>query len=503
MEVFLLNSGLSDRIRVLNDKEVNLDGEYILYWMISNRRFNYNASLEHAANLAKQYGKPLLVVEEISTSHRFANDRITSFVIQGMVENISLFKQHNIRFIPWVETPLSGTMGLIKILCKRSVLVITDDFPTYYPLVAINAASKSLDRKIIAVDSNGVFPMSWADSAYTTAHSFRRFIHANFSRCRDTWPQRVPTDKNHDYWIDDEHFDSIIEECSVKIPPFEWLWRCSEGGSTGKIALSSIDIDHDVEPVRHIRGGRNMAAKKLSVFLKDRLERYHIDRNNFEKPSVTGLSPWLHFGHICSVEIVEQILDSRKWKPEQITMSRKGAREGWWGLSTGVESFLDQIITWRELGFNNAYHNSNHDKFESIPEWAKITLSEHSDDERMLYTFEQIENAETHDEVWNAAQQELLQTGIIHNYLRMLWGKRILEWAETPKQAADWMIELNDKYALDGRDPNSYTGIFWVLGRHDRAWGPERAIFGKIRYMSSENTKRKLKLKPYLQQFRS
>ena len=246
-----------------------------------------------------------------------------------------------------------------------------------------------------------------------------------------------------------------------------------------------------------------MAAKKLSVFLKDRLERYHIDRNNFEKPSVTGLSPWLHFGHISSVEIVEHILDSHEWGPEQISMSRKGAREGWWGLSAGVESFLDQIITWRELGFNNAHHNSNHDKFESIPEWAKISLSEHSDDERMLYTFDQIENAETHDEVWNAAQRELLQTGIIHNYLRMLWGKRILEWAETPKQAADWMIELNDKYALDGRDPNSYTGIFWVLGRHDRAWGPERAIFGKIRYMSSENTKRKLKLKPYLQQFRS
>ena len=142
-----MNSGLKDRIKELNDKEINLDGEYVLYWMISNRRFNYNASLEYAADLAKQYDKPLLVVEEISTSHRFANDRITSFVIQGMVENISLFKEHRIRFIPWVETPLSGPMGLLKTLCKRSVLVITDEFPTYYPLIAINAASKSLDRK--------------------------------------------------------------------------------------------------------------------------------------------------------------------------------------------------------------------------------------------------------------------------------------------------------------------------------------------------------------------
>ncbi len=488
---------------MVNDKEVFVDGEYVLYWMIATRRFNYNAALEYAAKLAENYGKPLLVVEEISTSHKFANDRITSFVIQGMVENTSIFKEHNIRFIPWVETPLSGPMGLLKTLAKRACLIVTDDFPTYYPLSATKAAGKSLNRKVIAVDSNGVFPMSWTSSAFSTAHSFRRFIHANFSRCRETWPQKVPINTDYDYSISDDLYRSIIQECSVKIPPYEWLWRCSEGGSTGKKALSTIDIDHNVQPVRQARGGRNTAAKKLAVFLKNRLNRYNVDRNNIEKPSVSGLSPWLHFGHISSIEIVGKILDSEKWTPENITTSRKGAREGWWGLPAGVESFLDQIITWRELGFNNAFHNPNHNKYESIPEWAKLTLSEHTDDERMLYTFEQIENAETHDEVWNAAQQELLQTGIIHNYLRMLWGKRILEWAQTPEQAVEWMIELNDKYALDGRDPNSYTGIFWVLGRHDRAWGPERAIFGKIRYMSSENTKKKLKLKPYLQQFRS
>ena len=202
-----MNSGLLDRVRDVNDKEINADGEYVLYWMISARRFNYNAALEHAANLAKEYGKPLLVVEEISTSHRFANDRITSFVIQGMVENISLFKENKIRFIPLVETPLSGPMGLLKTLCKRSVVVVTDEFPTYYPLAAITAAGKSLERRLISVDSNGVFPMSWANRPYTTAHSYRRFIHANFSRCQETWPQRNPTDKNHDYWIDDEQFN--------------------------------------------------------------------------------------------------------------------------------------------------------------------------------------------------------------------------------------------------------------------------------------------------------
>jgi len=498
-----LNPEMMNRVRELNEEPLFLEGEYILYWMIATRRFNYNASLEYAASMAKKYQKPLLVIEEISTSHPFANDRITSFVIQGMLDNVSTFNDNNIRFIPWVETPLSGPMGLLKTLSKKAVMIITDDFPTYYPLIAINSASKSVKTKMFAVDSNGVFPMSWESRIFPTAHTFRRFIHANFSRCMDTWPRPNPLDEDYDYSMNDELFSTITEACSMKLPPFEWLWRCGEGGSTGKIALSTIDIDHDVQPVPHVRGGRNMAEKKLSLFLSDRLERYHLDRNNVEKPSVSGLSPWLHFGHISSIEMVQNIIDLTEWTPEMITLSRKGSREGWWGLSPGVESFLDQIITWRDLGFNNAFNNKDHDKYESIPEWAKTTLSEHSDDERMLYTFEQIESAETHDEVWNAAQQELLQTGIIHNYLRMLWGKRILEWASTPKQAAEWMIQLNDKYALDGRDPNSYTGIFWVLGRHDRAWGPERAIFGKIRYMSSANTKRKMNLKPYLQQFRS
>ena len=279
-----MKTNLDDRLRVVNDKEVFVDGEYVLYWMIAARRFNYNAALEYAAKLAENYGKPLLVVEEISTSHKFANDRITSFVIQGMVENTSIFKEHNIRFIPWVETPLSGPMGLLKTLAKRACLIVTDDFPTYYPLSATKAAGKSLNRKVIAVDSNGVFPMSWTSSAFSTAHSFRRFIHANFSRCRETWPKKVPINTDYDYSISDDLYRSIIQECSVKIPPYEWLWRCSEGGSTGKKALSTIDIDHNVQPVRQARGGRNTAAKKLAVFLKNRLYRYNVDRNNIEKP---------------------------------------------------------------------------------------------------------------------------------------------------------------------------------------------------------------------------
>jgi deoxyribodipyrimidine photo-lyase len=171
-------------------------------------------------------------------------------------------------------------------------------------------------------------------------------------------------------------------------------------------------------------------------------------------------------------------------------------------MSREAESFLDQLITWRELGYNMSWQNDNYLQFESLPEWAQITLAKHSSDPREhLYDLSEFEAAVTHDEVWNAAQRQLVRNGRIHNYLRMLWGKKIVEWSPTPRDALSVMIELNNKYAVDGRNPNSYSGIFWVLGRYDRAWGPERPVFGKIRYMSSQNTVRKLKLKGYLKEY--
>jgi deoxyribodipyrimidine photo-lyase len=167
-----------------------------------------------------------------------------------------------------------------------------------------------------------------------------------------------------------------------------------------------------------------------------------------------------------------------------------------------VESFLDELITWREIGFNMCWQREDYDQFASLPEWSKQTLAEHGDDPRQyVYGLEEYEAAATHDELWNAAQRQLVRDGRIHNYLRMLWGKKILEWSASPQEALGTMIELNNKYALDGRDPNSYSGIFWVLGRYDRAWGPERPIFGKVRYMSSENTARKLSVRGYIEQY--
>ena len=166
------------------------------------------------------------------------------------------------------------------------------------------------------------------------------------------------------------------------------------------------------------------------------------------------------------------------------------------------QSFLDELITWRELGYNMCAHRDDYDQYESLPDWARKTLEEHESDRReFCYEQSEFESATTHDKLWNAAQNQLVSEGQMHNYLRMLWGKKILHWSESPRAALATMIELNNKYALDGRNPNSYSGIFWVLGRYDRAWGPEREIFGKIRYMSSENTARKLKVKTYIQHY--
>ncbi|MEM8734366.1 MAG: deoxyribodipyrimidine photolyase, partial [Planctomycetota bacterium] len=195
--------------------------------------------------------------------------------------------------------------------------------------------------------------------------------------------------------------------------------------------------------------------------------------------------------------------DIEEWTPDRM-QKPNGKVNGFWGVSEDAEAFLDQLCSWREIGFNMSWREPGYERLDSLPDWTQKTIREHADDPReYVYTLEQFENAETHDPIWNAAQRQLVREGRIHNYMRMLWGKKILHWTEHPREALKIMVELNNKYALDGRDPNSYSGIFWVLGRYDRAWGPERPIFGKIRYMTSENTAKKHKLGKYLQRYAS
>jgi deoxyribodipyrimidine photo-lyase len=234
------------------------------------------------------------------------------------------------------------------------------------------------------------------------------------------------------------------------------------------------------------------------------LARYGDDRNEPSLDGTSGLSPYLHFGHLSVHQVLAELANAEEWSPASIGTSRSGQREGWWKMSGPAESFLDELVTWREIGFNFCWQLPDYDQFDTLPDWAKETLAKHARDKRpYTYSLEEFEFARTHDPLWNAAQNQIRREGRMHNYLRMLWGKKILEWSKTPQDALATMIELNNKFGLDGRNPNSYTGIFWVLGRYDRPWGPERPIFGNIRYMSSDNTARKFDVKPYLARYAS
>ncbi|MBZ0266838.1 deoxyribodipyrimidine photolyase, partial [bacterium] len=263
-----------------------------------------------------------------------------------------------------------------------------------------------------------------------------------------------------------------------------------------------LPVAPDPAPVEGVTGGTTAARAQLRGFLRDGLPRY-VDAGNHPDDDVTsGLSPWLHFGHLSSHEVFDTVVRAERWSPASIVPPPNGRREGWWGLSREAEAFLDQLVTWREVGLGGAAWLPDYDRWESLPAWARETLRAHAGDPRPhVYTRDELERADTHDELWNAAQRQLVAEGRIHNYLRMLWGKKILKWTRSPKEALQVMLHLNDKYALDGRDPNSVSGIFWVLGRYDRAWGPEREIFGKIRYMTSRNTARKVSVKSYIEKY--
>jgi deoxyribodipyrimidine photo-lyase len=257
----------------------------------------------------------------------------------------------------------------------------------------------------------------------------------------------------------------------------------------------------DVPPA-DLAGGALAAAKAWRRFLGEGLADYPERRDEPDEEGTSGLSPYLHFGHMGTHRVFADLAEREGWDPGRLSPQAHGSRGGWWGMSPAAEAFLDQLVTWREVGFHTASKQEGYDRYESLPAWARATLEEHARDERdHLYALEEFERAATHDPLWNAAQRQLVREGRLHNRLRMLWGKKILQWTKSPRRALEVMIELNNKYALDGRDPNSYSGIFWVLGRYDRAWGPERPVFGKVRYMSSGNTARKCSLEGYLARY--
>lgn len=479
------------RVKCLNDAEVNPDGEYVLYWMVANRRVSWNFSLDRALDWGEELGLPVLVFEALRIDYQWASDRIHAFVIQGMIDNQAACEDKQLTYFPYLETSQGEGRGLLRGLRDRAAVVVTDDFPCFFIPRMIRGAALRAPVLFEAVDSNGLLPLRAADRTFPRAHSFRRFLQKSLLEHLSEFP------------LDDPVHGRELPEGATIPKEIRSQWPAAElaNFSEGFDSLADFDIDHSVA-VSPYAGGSEAARKQLETFIDNRLEHYADDRNHPDNDCASGLSPYLHFGHISAHEVFSAVMDHDGWTPDAVADKSTGSREGWWGASPAVESFLDELITWREVGYNFSAREDNYDKYESLPEWAQETLAEHADDEREhTYSLEQFENAETHDTIWNCAQRQLVQEGKMHNYLRMLWGKKILHWTRTPQEALDIMIELNNKYALDGRNPNSYSGIFWVLGRFDRAWGPERPIFGKIRYMTSDSTRRKLRLKQYLRTY--
>jgi len=273
-----------------------------------------------------------------------------------------------------------------------------------------------------------------------------------------------------------------------KIKP-QHLWKPDEAPRQFNLAhditAGFSKLDRGVKPVDAFTGGTHAALKRLGEFIRHDLAAYDTDRNHPEKPGTSRLSPYLHFGNIGPLTIALAV--------------RKAAAEGKLSAST-EERFLEQVIGWRELAILFVRHEPNYDNWECAADWARKTLVEHAGDVRARYNFEQLERAETSDELWNAAQRQMVTTGWLHNYMRMYWGKKILEWAPDPATAFDWAVILNDRYELDGRDPNGYAGIAWaIVGKLDRPWF-NRPVFGLVRPMTANSIAKKFDAEAYIQQ---
>ncbi|MCA9582867.1 MAG: deoxyribodipyrimidine photolyase [Myxococcales bacterium] len=475
---------------VLNKKPIRRDGAFVLYWMVAARRPRSNHALDRAVHLARETGRPLVVLEALRVGYPFASDRFHHFVLDGMADNRRAFAKHPVTYYPYVETRPGEGKGLVDALAQDAVAIVTDDFPAFFLPRMVRAFAERAPVRVEAVDGNGLLPMARANTEFKTAVSFRRVLQRTLPAYLGTTPSATPFDGL-----------SLPRAPLASIAAAE-RWPAADEGWLGPDRdLSRLPIDHAVGRVSH-EGGHEAARERLAAFLANDLPSYADKRKSLEDERTSRLSPYLHFGHVGAHEVFAGVVDAESWDPGRLSSRSAGQREGWWGMSAGAEAFLDQLVTWRELGFNRCSLDPHYADYGTLPEWARQTLEDHRADPREhLYDREQFEQAQTHDELWNAAQNQLRTQGRIHNYVRMLWGKKIIEWSESPQQALDTMVYLNDKYAVDGRDPNSYSGMLWCFGRYDRAWGPERPIFGKVRWMSSDNTQRKIRCGDYIARF--
>ncbi len=425
------------------------EGDLVIYWMQRAQRTEYNHALEYAIHRGNELDIPVVVVFCLVDNFKDANLRHYQFMLEGLQGVEKDLRDRGITLVVKHSDPVE----CVSELSEEASEVIVDK--AYLPQTRDwrRELMGKIDAPLIDVETDLVIPIEEASSKEEYA---ARTI-------------RPKIDKQLEKYL------IPVKEREVKHPS---LGICFDTVDLDKI-LGRFDIDKSVEPVAHGIGGTEKAKEQLQYFIDEKLSDYPDISNDPSKDCLSNMSPYLHFGQISPIYIA-------------LKVKEKGGY--------GVDEYLEQLMIRRELAFNFVYYNKDHDNIDCLPGWASKTLEEHENDEReYVYSEEEFEKGDTHDEYWNAAQKEMLKTGKIHGYMRMYWGKKILEWSERPADAYQIALHLNNKYELDGRDPNGYAGVAWCFGKHDQAW-KERNIYGKVRYMNANGLKRKFDIDRYVEQ---
>lgn len=424
------------------------------------KRAEYNHALRFAISEANERRLPLVVYEGLKYYYPWASDRIHTFILEGVREKRRAFEKLGIRYLFYLQKDENSPKDTVARIAENAALIVTDDFPCFIIPKHNEAIARKAKIPVYAVDSNGVIPLSRFEKEEYGAYTIRPKIKK----------------------ILNEYLKPFEEE-KIKIKSPDLIIDCPETEVTEKnIAglVAACAIDHSVKPSPIYRGGRENGRARLEKFLGEILPDYDKARNKPEKDGSSRLSAYLHFGFLSPLEIALAVKDAA-------------------APPKSKDAFLEELIVRRELSYNFTRFNPDYDSLRALPAWAHKTMREHIDDERaQVYSLEQLEAGETHDALWNAAQREMIETGEIHNYVRMLWGKNVIGWTRSYEEAFAILEHLNNKYCLDGRNPNSYAGILWCFGKHDRPW-MERPVFGMMRYMTSASTGKKFDSRQYIE----
>jgi deoxyribodipyrimidine photo-lyase len=437
-------------------------GRCVVYWMQRAQRGRDNHAMDVAVNVANALGLPCVAYFAVVKNFPHANLRHYAFMNQGLQDVAEDCEERGVGFVMRRAPNESHERFFADV---GAAMVIGDENPMCAPEGWRVALAESLRLPFWTVDADVIVPSKLLEKAQFSAGVIR-------PRLMRRLPEFLEPYEN---------------------PHVEVRWRRLRGLEMedvwADITRGWREFDRSVTPVDAWRGGRKAAMKRLDVFAREMLEGYERDRNRPEMDGTSKLSPYLHFGHIS---------------PLTVALAVKAAAKKHARLKRAVDAFLDQLVTWRELSVNFVRYQPAYGSAECADNWAKMTIAKHDRDEReALYTLKQTEEARTRDELWNAAQLQMVHHGWMHNYMRMYWAKKILEWTPDAATAMRRAIYLNDRYFLDGRDPNGYAGVAWaILGKFDRAWG-ERPVLGKRRYMSGTNTSRKFDSESYIEQMKA